>query len=104
MKMLLLLLTLAAAAAAAQQIGQNTSSTASGTFTFTAKSQLVIETVVAKDKQGKFIPGLTAKDFTLTEDGTPQTIKFCEHQELAGEQQAVPAAAPGTEQIKIYKQ
>src|SRR5271156_4555417 len=103
MKMLLLLLTLAAAAAAAQQIGQNTSSTASGTYTLTAKSQLVIETVVAKDKAGKFIPGLTAKDFTVTEDGTPQTIRFCEHQDLAAEQAPVPTAARGTEDIKIYK-
>ncbi len=48
----------------------------SGTFTLTAKSQLVVETVVVKDKQGKFIPGLTAKDFTVTEDGAPQTITF----------------------------
>jgi hypothetical protein len=68
MKILLVLLALTSIGMA-QQIGQNTSS-APGTYTLTAKSQLVIETVVAKDKQGKFIPGLTAKDFTLTEDGT----------------------------------
>jgi VWFA-related protein len=101
--MLLLLLTLAAAAATAQQIGQNTSSTASGTYTLTAKSQLVVETVVVKDKQGKFIPGLTAKDFTVTEDGTPQTIRFCEHQDLAAEEAPVAPTTPGAEQIKIYK-
>ena len=41
-----------------------------------------VETVVVKDKQGKFIPGLTAKDFALTEDGVAQTIRFCEHQAL----------------------
>jgi VWFA-related protein len=97
------LLIFVAGGALAQQIGQNTSST-SGTYTLTAKAQLVVETVVVKDKQGKFVPGLTAKDFTVTEDGTPQTIKFCEHQNLAAEQTPVPAAAPGTEQIKIYKQ
>jgi VWFA-related protein len=90
--------------ATAQQIGQNTSATPSGTYTLTAKSQLVVETVVVKDKQGKFISGLGAKDFTVTEDGTPQTIRFCEHQDLVAEQAPVAPAAPGTEQIKLYKQ
>ncbi len=82
MKTLLALLIFVAGGASGQQIGQNTSSTA-GTYTLTAKSQLVVETVVVKDKEGKFIPGLSVKDFTVTEDGTPQTIKFCEHQNLA---------------------
>jgi VWFA-related protein len=104
MKILLVLLTLITAHATAQQIGQNTSANASGTYTLTAKAQLVVETVVVKDKQGKFISGLGAKDFTVTEDGTPQTIRFCEHQDLAAEEAPVAAAAPGTEQIKLYKQ
>ena len=104
MKILFVLLTLIAAQASAQQIGQNTSANASGTYTLTAKAQLVVETVVVKDKQGKFISGLGAKDFTVTEDGTPQTIRFCEHQDLAAEEAPVAAAAPGTEQIKLYKQ
>src|ERR1700684_1420570 len=104
MRILLLLLTLIAAQATAQQIGQNTSSAPSETYTLTAKAQLVVETVVVKDKQGKFIPGLSAKDFTVTEDGTPQAIRFCEHQDLAAEEAAVAPAAPGTEQIKLYKQ
>jgi VWFA-related protein len=102
--MLLVLLTLIGAHATAQQIGQNTSANASGTYTLTAKSQLVVETVVVKDKEGKFISGLGAKDFTVTEDGTPQKISFCEHQDLAAEQQPVAPAAPGAEQIKLYKQ
>ena len=99
-----LLLLITAATATAQQIGQNTSATPSGTYTLTAKAQLVVETVVVKDKQGKFIPGLAAKDFTITEDGAPQTIRFCEHQDLAAEEAPVAPAAPGTEQIKLYKQ
>src|SRR5579859_8446 len=103
-RLLLVLLILIAAPAPAQQIGQNTSAQASGTYTLTAKSQLVVETVVVKDKQGKFISGLGAKDFTVTEDGTPQTIRFCEHQDLAAEQEPVAPAAAGTEQIKLYKQ
>jgi VWFA-related protein len=104
MKILLVLLTLIAAQVSAQQIGQNTSANASGTYTLTAKAQLVVETVVVKDKQGKFISGLSAKDFTVTEDGTPQTIRFCEHQDLAAEETPVAPAAPGSEQIKLYKQ
>ena len=103
MRILLLLLIAAVAPVTAQQIGQNTSSSTPGTYTLTAKAQLVVETVVVKDKQGKFIPGLTAKDFTITEDGTPQTIRFCEHQDLAAESAPVPVAPPGTEEIKLYK-
>ena len=89
MKILFVLLAIIAAQAGAQQIGQNTSANASGTYTLTAKAQLVVETVVVKDKQGKFISGLGAKDFTITEDGTPQTIRFCEHQDLAAEETPV---------------
>jgi VWFA-related protein len=50
--------------------------------TFTATSQLVEETVSVKDKNGKVIEGLTAKDFVVTEDGVPQTIKICSFQKL----------------------
>ncbi len=52
------------------------------TTTFKSSTQLVVETVVVKDKSGKFIDGLTAKDFTITEDGAPQTIRFFELQKL----------------------
>src|SRR5438128_2595896 len=50
--------------------------------TFTSTTQLVVEAVTVKDKKGNTIPGLTAKDFQLTEDGKPQTIAFVEHQTL----------------------
>ena len=52
------------------------------TATFQTSTQLVIQTVNVKDKTGKVIEGLTAKDFTVTEDGVPQTIKFFEFQKL----------------------
>jgi VWFA-related protein len=41
-----------------------------------------VETVVVKDKSGKTVEGLTAKDFIITEDNAPQTIAFVEHQQF----------------------
>jgi len=66
---------------AAQQVGQNTQP-GGATATFQASSQLVIETVTVKDKDGKPVAGLKAEDFTITEDGVPQTIKFFEFQKM----------------------
>jgi VWFA-related protein len=76
---LLLVVTLAARA---QQVGQNAPLGAPHTTTFTAASQLVVETVAVTDKKGHPIDGLTAKDFTVTENGVPQTIRFFEQQKL----------------------
>src|SRR5690349_20137088 len=53
-----------------------------GTVKFSSSSQLVVETVTVKDKNGATIEGLTAQDFSITEDGKPQTISFCEFQKL----------------------
>jgi len=38
--------------------------------------------VNVKDKDGKPVEGLTAKDFVVTEDGEPQTVSFVEFQKL----------------------
>ncbi len=65
--------------------------------TFKTTTQLVVETVSVKDKSGKPIEGLSAKDFTITEDGVPQTIKFFEYQKLdeaAGPATGATAAPP----------
>src|SRR5215813_14225098 len=63
---------------------------------FQSSTQLVVEMVSVKDKSGKIIEGLTAKDFTVTEDGKPQTITFCEFQKLSDTPLAAPTAPPPT--------
>jgi VWFA-related protein len=87
----------------AQQIGTNAVQEQNGAYTLTVKSQLVIETVVAKDKKGNFIGGLAAKDFNVTEDGVPQTVRFCEHQEFPVTAVPLPVTPPDDEDITIYK-
>ena len=57
---------------------------------FRSGTRLVVQTVSVKDKDGRPIEGLTAKDFIVTEDGQPQDIAFVEFQRLLG----APATAP----------
>src|SRR5271170_5890324 len=87
--------------AGAQVIGGNAQPGANGTYTMSVSSKLVIEAVNVKDKQGKAISGLTAKDFTVTEDGIAQKVTFCEFQELPVTPQA-PLAKRAPENIKVY--
>jgi VWFA-related protein len=60
---------------------------------FTANTQLVVEDVILKDKNGQPLTNLTAKDFVVTEDGKPQDVKICEFQKLEET-----AAAPVTDE------
>src|SRR5215469_12736070 len=82
-------------ASAQQQSSQNEP------FTLSVSSHLVIETVSVTDKSGHSIDGLTAKDFAITEDGAPQTIRYFEHQQLPAASTAPPANTT-PEQVKIY--
>ena len=50
--------------------------------TFRSTTRLIVQTVSVKDKDGKPVEGLTAKDFIVTEDGEPQTVSFAEFQRL----------------------
>ncbi|MGB7763278.1 MAG: VWA domain-containing protein [Bryobacteraceae bacterium] len=67
---------------------------------FQATTQLVVETVSVKDKNGKPIEGLTAKDFVVTENGQPQTISFCEFQQLDN----TPAPPPPPANVALLTQ
>lgn len=89
--MLLLLLWTMVWLTQAQQIGQNAPA-GRPPAVFQATTQLVVETVTVKDKDGKPVKGLTARDFQITEDGAPQTIRFFEYQTLDSAPQAAPIA------------
>lgn len=84
----------------AQVVGQNTQPTGdNGVYTMSVSAKLVVEAVNVKDKQGMSVSGLTAKDFTVTEDGVPQQISFCEYQKLP----SAPLIAPAKpENITVY--
>jgi VWFA-related protein len=97
------LLLLATLSVGAQTIGQNTTPGQPQNYTLSVRSQLVVETVVVKDKQGKPIEGLTAKDFTVTEDGVAQKVRYCEYQTLPSTPIPEPPQAPSDEDIKLYK-
>jgi len=87
----------------AQQIGGNATQGQGEGYTLRLNSQLVVETVVVKDKQGGFIEGLTAKDFVVMEDGQPQMIRFCEHERLTAPGTPLPATPEDEEEITIYR-
>jgi VWFA-related protein len=61
---------------------------------FQTNVQLVVMDVAAKDKSGKPMEGLTAQDFTITEDGKPQEIKIFKFQRLEEEVLAEPRLTP----------
>ncbi|HEY1305418.1 MAG TPA: VWA domain-containing protein [Vicinamibacterales bacterium] len=74
----------------AQQPAQQPQAPVQTGATFRTTTRLIVQTVTVKDKDGKPIEGLTAKDFTITEDGMPQDIAFVEYQRL----EAAPAQPP----------
>jgi VWFA-related protein len=97
-----LLLLLSCTLAAAQQVGQNASVQDNGTTTIKVSTELVVEAVVVRDNKGNPVAGLSAKDFTLTEDGVPQKIRFCEHQELPNAPSEEPVAPSQPANVTIY--
>lgn len=65
-------------------------------YTFRSTSELVLVNVVARDKNGALVHGLTADDFTVTEDGKQQRVASFdfENTELAVLPPPVDAASP----------
>jgi len=101
MRRAFMVLVLYSLAAAAQHIGENRpQSGADSTPIFKSGALLVVETVAVTDKSGKPIEGLTAKDFTITEDGVPQAIKIFEYQRLSDV--APPAPSTESEHVRVY--
>jgi VWFA-related protein len=101
MRLTLIVFLCAALLVQGQQVGQNTQPGNSGIATFSTGTQLVVETVVVTDKKGNPVEGLTAKDFTITENGAPQEIRFFEHQKLP-DSTDLPAVRDKPENIHIY--
>ena len=88
-------------ALALQLQAQNVPPGGSGPALFTSSTQLVVETVSVTDKSGNPVAGLIAKDFTVTENGTPQEIRFFDEQHLRGKADA-PALRSSAEHIHLY--
>jgi VWFA-related protein len=61
------------------------------TATFRSSVDLVTVNVVVRDRNGNIVRGLTRDDFTVTEDGRPQTISNFDFEEVAA---AATEAAP----------
>ena len=78
--------------ASGQQPVQNAANRPDTGLRISTTTQLVVEDVLIKGKDGKPIPDLKASDFTITEDGKPQEIKIFEFQSLEGD--ASPPAKP----------
>ena len=60
---------------------------------FRSSSNLVLVTVFARDKQGKALAGLKKEDFTLLENGKPQTISVFDFQNIEAAVAAPPEQA-----------
>ena len=60
---------------------------------FSANTSLVIIDANVRDRSGKVIPDLKKSDFTLLEDGKPQTISIFEFQKLEGDALLAPVPA-----------
>jgi VWFA-related protein len=87
----------------AQQTGQNKNASEGNEYTLSVQSNLVVEAVAVKDKQGHFIHGLTAKDFVVTEDEKPQVIRHCEYQNLSETSKPLAPLTADEDKSTIYK-
>lgn len=73
--------------------------------TLTSRSTLVLVPALVKTRSGELVYALTVKDFTLTDDGVPQTLRL---EEDSGSEPlalviAVEIGAGGTQHLEQYK-
>ena len=61
---------------------------------FRSNARLTIVDVTVTDKQGRPVEGLTADDFTVTEDGDPQSIQLVAFQRVETSTDPAPPASP----------
>src|SRR5215472_9978404 len=83
---------------AQQQSPQPPPDATRGTARFGTTTQLVVEDVLVKSKDGKPVEGLKASDFTVTEDGKPQKVAVFEYQRLEEELLPEPSLKPAPAQ------
>lgn len=67
--------------------------------TFRAATRLIIQSVTVTDRSGDPIEGLTAADFSVTENGVPQQLAFVEYQRIEEEPQAPPPRIPARQPV-----
>src|SRR5215471_3599600 len=70
---------------------QQSSSKASSPFKISVSSNIVLVPVVVNDKRGQHVPGLTADDFEIREDG--QVQKIASFEEISAEKTPVQLVA-----------
>ena len=91
----------AASAQQGPQSGQNAPLGSRPTARFGTTTQLVVEDVIIKGKNGQPVKDLKATDFTIAEDGKPQKITVFEYQTLEQDPvpvRSAPKAAPQLEE------
>src|SRR5579883_1398065 len=88
--------------ATAQQAPQNIANGPQTDLRISTTTQLVVEDVLIKGKDGKPILDLKPEDFTITEDGKPQKISVFEFQKL--EDNSAPGAKPTVEPATASKE
>src|SRR6516165_7698147 len=72
-------------------------------FTLKIDTQLVVQNVIVKDKDGKNITGLTKDDFVLTEDNVPQSISVFQYERLDDTPVPALAATPAPVQLNVVQ-
>ncbi len=69
--------------AGAPLVAQQPQESPAGTFTLKVQSDIVLTNVVVRDKKtGEVVKGLKASDFTILENGKPQTIASFDYQNV----------------------